>query len=190
MVLQDGKVDVDDAVDAPAAVEPARRASEVRLRPIEPGDADASFALCKDFHETTPYAVFGFSRARFDKHWDAYFGRKDRQAAVVAMLDDTLVGMIWLRCGPYIYSDDGLITSSQVLCVDRHRLSPIRRARVFGRLVRAAVVISQEWGALRLVINATPGAEAAAADRLLKRSGAQLIGGNYVLQNLDVASAQ
>lgn len=157
----------------------SKRAAGARLRPIEPGDADAVFALCKQAHEKTPANVFKLSERRFAQHLDAYFNRKDRQACIVAETKGEIVGMVWVKCGPFMYSDDGLISTIMMLNVDSDKLSPFLRVRVFGKLLKAAKATSNHWGALQLVVHSTVGDQAGNTDRLLKLFGAHLIGGNY-----------
>lgn len=179
---------LDAAVERPGSIPEntsvetfSKRASGVRLRPIEPSDADAVFALCKQTHEKTPANVFKLSERRFTQHLDAYFNRKDRQACIVAETKGEIVGMVWLKCGPFMYSEEGLISTVMMLNLDQENLSPFLRVRVFEKLLKSARVTSNHWGALQLVVHSTVGRHAGATDRLLKRIGAHLIGGNYIV---------
>lgn len=47
--------------------------------------------------------------------------------------------------------------------------------------ISAAKAMASKWGALQVTIHTTTGDQAENADRLLKRRGANLIGGYYVL---------
>lgn len=158
-----------------------KRPSAIRLRPLEPKDADAIFDICRKAHEKTPAKVFAFSRKRFDGHLSSYFSRKGTQATVIAEIDGRVVGFVWVKCGVFTYSDSDKIATIMTLNVDHEGTGPFSRARVFLTLISAAKALAEQWGALQTTIHTTTGDQAENADRLLKRSGANLIGGNYVL---------
>lgn len=160
---------------------PSKGPSIIRLRPIEAGDADTVFGICKRAHEMTPSKVFVFSRKRFDGYLRAYFERKNTQAILVAKVGDRVVGLVWIKCGIFTYADEGKLASIITLNVDHENTGPFLRARVFLTLLSAAKAMAEKWGALQLTIHTTTGDQAGNADRLLKRRGAVLIGGNYVL---------
>lgn len=175
-------LDDQDAVDEQVVTETTHIPIPlVQLRPIEAEDADAVFALCKQAHEETPANVFKLSERRFAQHLDAYFNRKDRQACIVAETNGEIVGMVWLKCGPFMYSDDGLISTVMMLNVDGNKLRPYSRVRVFEKLLKSAKATSNHWGALQLVLHSTVGSQAGVTDRLLARIGGQIIGGNYII---------
>lgn len=67
------------------------------------------------------------------------------------------------------------------LCVDHAQTGPFMRARAFPALVSAAKALAGQWGALALTIHSTNGQQANSTDRLLKRNGAELVGGTYVV---------
>lgn len=159
---------------------PAKRPSSIRLRPIELGDADAVFGICKRAHEKTPAKVFQFSRKRFDGHLTDYFERKNTQASIVAEFGERVVGMVWVKCGTFTYADEGKVASIVTLNVDHENTGPFQRARVFLTLLSAAKAMADKWGALQVTIHTTTGGQAGNADRLLKRRGAKLVGGNYL----------
>jgi hypothetical protein len=148
---------------------------------MQPKDADAVFVICQATHEMSAMGVFPFSRKRFDEHLQAYFARKDMQATVVAEVNDRVVGMVWVRCGTFTYADDAKLASIVALAVDHELTGPFIRARVFLKLISAAKAIADQWGALKLSLHAMIGGQAGRADRLFKRRGAELVGGNYVL---------
>lgn len=177
MTLQEGIVEAEPAeIDAPV-----KRPSAIRLRPIEPTDADAVFGICKRAHEMTPAKVFQFSRKRFDGHLKDYFERTNTQASIVAEVDGRVVGMVWVKCGTFTYADEGKVASVVTLNVDHETTGPFQRARVFLTLLSAAKAMASKWGALQVTIHTTTGGQAGNADRLLKRRGAKLVGGNYVI---------
>lgn len=95
--------------------------------------------------------------------------------------DHQLIGMVWLRCGTFTYSDEAKLASIVALSVAHEPIGPFLRARVFLKFISAAKALADKWGALQVTIHTTTGDQAGNADRLLKKRGARLIGGNYVL---------
>jgi hypothetical protein len=148
-----------------------KRPSAIRLWPIEPNDADAVFAICKATHDISAMGIFPFSRRRFDEHLRAYFEREGTQAAVVAEVNERIVGMVWVRCGTFTYADDAKIASIVALAVDHEFTSPFMRARVVLKLVSTAKALADQWGALKLSLHAMSGEQAGRADLLFKRRG-------------------
>jgi predicted N-acetyltransferase YhbS len=148
---------------------------------MTPDDADAVFAITRATHEMSAMKMFPFSRARFDEHVESYFAQGGAQAVVVAEVDGQVVGMVWLRCGTFSYSDEAKLASIVALSVAHEPIGPFLRARVFLKLISAAKALADQWGALKLSLHAMSGDQAGRSDRLFRRRGAELIGGNYVL---------
>lgn len=122
-----------------------------------------------------------FASKRFDGHLRAYFERTNTQASIVAEIDSRVVGIVWVKCGTFTYADEGKVASIVTLNVDHETIGPFQQARVFLTLLSAAKAMASKWGALQVTIHTTTGDQAENADRLLKRRGANLIGGYYVL---------
>ncbi|MEM6711959.1 MAG: hypothetical protein AAF590_06715 [Pseudomonadota bacterium] len=163
----------------PRAVPKGR--SRIRLRPLERRDIEAVFVICKAAHERAPARVFKFSRTKFDGHIEAYFHRTNQQAAIVAEIEGRIVGFAWMRCGTFTYSDEDRLASVLTLNVDHATTAPFTRARLFSSLISACKAVAEDWGALQTTVHVTSGMDAGHADRLLRRRGAEFVGGNYVL---------
>lgn len=114
MTLREQADDVE--IDVPDAL--AKRVSAIRLRPIEAGDADVVFGICRRAHKMTPAKVFTFLRKRFDGQLKDYLERTSTQASIVAEINDRVVGMVWVKCGTFTYADEGKVASIVTLNVD------------------------------------------------------------------------
>lgn len=166
---------------AASSATPADKSGKILIRFVEARDKEAARNLLKQLHVNSIFAEHAFSDKKFDQHAKKIFSRPKNMACLVAELDGAIVGLIWASAGSYSLSQDLVLATCHVIAIDTVRLGSVRRAKCFLRLIKAVQKWSKTCGAKQVLVHVTTGTSLTATDRLLRRSGAKIIGGGYVV---------
>ena len=82
--------------------------------------------------------------------------------------------------GEYLLSEGMVCTTVHAIAVDTLRLSPLRRAKTFLRLIKGLRRWSKTRNSKHLLVHVTTGQKLTATDRLLRAAGMRMVGGGYV----------
>ncbi|WP_245362242.1 hypothetical protein [Rhizobium sp. NXC14] len=165
-------------------VEPGKQAVNVsgglRVRVLEPRDAENVRAILRQHHAMTVFRDQPFSDWKLNEHYDLIFSRPPRMIAPMAEWDGKAVGVAWAIADSYMLSDGPLFVTVHVIAVDLD-LGPVRRAKIFLALVGAIRQWAASLNASHSFIHVTTGSNIEATDRLMKAAGARYVGGAYVV---------
>lgn len=168
----------DDRVVAPPGLAPEDVGLRVRL--LESRDRESIGRILKQHHATTVFRDQPFSDWKLDRHFQLILSRPPRMACLVAIWNGEVLGVAWATADSYMLSDGPLFSTVEVIAVDLERL-PLRRAKVFLALVAGLKQWAASMGASHTFVHVTTGSNLKATDRLMRASGAQFIGGAYVV---------
>lgn len=182
MDRNDSVADTDGSPDerASVAVEAAPDTSGLRVRLIEARDRESIGRILKQHHATTVFRNQPFSDWKLDRHFELVLSRPPRMACLVAVWNGEVLGLAWASADSYMLSDGPLFSTVEVIAVDLDR-PPMRRAKVFLALVAGLKQWAASMGASHTFVHVTTGSNLKATDRLMRASGAKLIGGAYAI---------
>jgi hypothetical protein len=155
--------------------------SKISIRLVERTDKENIRVMLKRFHDQTIWGGHAFSDKKFNEHARAIFAKPAHMVCLVAEKDGAIVGLAWASAGSYSLSEELILATCHVIAVDRDALSPIQRAKTFLRLLKGIKKWSDTRGASEVLVHVTTGTDLKATDRLLRKAGARMIGGGYVV---------
>jgi hypothetical protein len=152
----------------------------LRVRLLESRDRESIGRILRQHHATTVFRNQPFSDQKFDRHFQFVLSRPPRMAGLVAVWNGEVLGVAWASADSSMLSDGPIFSTVEVIAVDLER-PPLRRAKVFLALVAGLKQWAASMGASHTFVHVTTGSNIKATDRLMRASGAQLIGGVYVV---------
>ncbi|WP_053239679.1 GNAT family N-acetyltransferase [Pleomorphomonas koreensis] len=167
-----------ESIDADAAG-PASNGSGLRVRLFEPRDRESTLRLMRQLHTVMPFRNQPFSDEKFDKRLRELLARPNTSVALVAERGTEVVGAAAGHIAPYILSDGPPFCTVEVIVVD-FKSPPLRRAKVFLALIAGLKQWAASKGASHTFVHVTTGSNLKATDKLMRASGAEIIGGAYV----------
>lgn len=157
------------------------RSPSLIVRTVDKEDLPSVRNLIKKQHSQSVFGHLAFSESRYDALERKACEPLADQCVFVAESRGEVVGVAWVSQGKYLLSDSGLLTTTHVIAVDTDRCAPFLAAKVFINLVRTIVGWSRERDSRQVLVHVTTGTAIKGTDRLLRASGARVIGGGYVL---------
>ncbi|CTQ47570.1 GNAT family N-acetyltransferase [Roseibium aggregatum] len=161
-------------------VKTSKKAAGLKVRLLEERDVPTVRSIMRQHHETTVFRNQPFSDWKLDQHFKKILARPPRMACMVAEWENRPVGVAWASADAYMLSDGPLFVTVHVIAVDLEQ-HPIRRAKSFLALVAGIRSWAASLNATHSTIHVTTGSNLKATDRLMRASGAQYIGGAYVV---------
>jgi L-amino acid N-acyltransferase YncA len=146
------------------------RAEIERLRPLARAD-----------HEESALGDIPFSDRKFGRLADDAARDPNRIGVIVAEKHSEIRGFLFCTAGEYFIGEGALLTTVTVLYVPRDIRSSMLGGKIVFQLIRAVRKWSEARGVERILFHVTSGIRMTASDKLFKKIGARLLGGNYML---------
>ena len=153
--------------------------------------------LLKRVHAKTVFGKYPFSDKKFEKQAEAVLAKPLHMVSLVADLDGKIIGFAWATAGEHLISEEGVLTTCHVIAVEPDAAGGgkaakpamgdmTRRATTFLRLLKGIKAWSRTRGSEHVILHVTTGnvdsgLDAERTGRLLKKIGAQRLGGGYLV---------
>jgi len=163
------------------SVEPLapKRTPRLATRPTEERHRAQVHDITRRVHEASLFADIPFSEAKFDAAFDKTLQKQQQHLGLVVSLEDRVLGCAYCSIGEYFIGDGGRIVSVQTICVDPEVSDGLLGGKVALRLAKGIETWAQACAATHLLYHVTAGIEPARADRLFRKIGMKVMGGNY-----------
>lgn len=175
--------------------------SQVKIRVFQEADKEQVRDLARRLHGKTVFGHFPFSDAKFDRHAETVLKKQLHMVCLVAEFGEEIIGFAWATTGRHTISEEGMLTTCHVIAVDLDRVGGVRKSKInkgstmgdvtrrastFLRLLKGIKDWSKNRGAEHVLVHVTTGvvedgANAETTGRLLRKIGAQTIGGAYLI---------
>ena len=169
-----------DSADLAEPRSEAVKNSGLRVRLFEERDIPAVRRIMHQHHAATVFRNQPFSEWKLNRHFEKILARPPRMACIVAEWQGVVVGVTWAVADSYMLSDGPLFVTVHVIAVDLDQ-KPLRRAKAFLALIGGLKKWTSSLNATHAFVHVTTGSNLNATDRLMKASGAQFVGGAYVV---------
>jgi hypothetical protein len=165
---------------APIRSEETSGSRSIQLRLPQQADHGRLRQLCRDQHVRSAFAGIPFSDDKFDRAFAQVLAGPHHVLGLVAEGHGHIVGALWASSGEYFIGEGARLATIHMIAIEA-REPPIRRARVFMRLVAGVRIWAQKSGAADVLVHVTTGTDSAAAGRLLRAIGGNALGGSFLL---------
>jgi hypothetical protein len=134
----------------------------------------------RDQHARSAFAGIPFSDDKFDRAFAQVLAGPHHVLGLVAEGDGHIVGALWASSGEYFIGEGARLATIHMIAVET-REPPIRRARIFMRLVAGVRIWAEKNNTAHVLAHVTTGTDSAAAGRLLRAIGGNALGGSFLL---------
>lgn len=155
----------------------SRTGKGVTIRFSGPEDIGPGIALARRVHAESAFADLPFDEMRVRKGIERGLGAPDRHCLLQAEFEEEMVGYLHGVANRHYFSNALGATIMSYYVVPEHRgtTAAVKLLHGFRRWER-------QRGAVRLHVGVTSGVTIERTDRLMKRLGFHLVGGNYMLK--------
>lgn len=138
--------------------------------------------IALEFHAESRYAHLPFSEKKFVRAFSKAISHPHNTLALYVSYNGDTVGVLNAGVGDYYLGEGGRMVTVYVMYVSAKIRGTFLGGKVGLRLIRMVSDWAQAQGAEELHIHATSGIDPERTDKLLKRVGFKVYGGNYVVR--------
>lgn len=152
------------------------RHSGMRVRLADPSDIPALLVLGRAMHAESRYGIYPFDEARAVAAARRALAEPGRHAVLVAERAGAMIGYCHVAASEFLFSAE-MGSTLQLLYV----LPDKRGSLAAVKLLHAARRWARLAGAREILFGASSGVAIARTDRMMRRLGFTVVGGNYML---------